>query len=90
MYLVGRGSINPVRAMQYLDWRVGLVFRFLVIVRRHFCPVVFTLRLESNNFLVWVTCLSLGSLVVELPPLSLWTGVFCGISSEDGGTVIPL
>ena len=43
-----------------------------------------------RNSLGRVTSLLLGSLVVRLPPFSLWTGVFYSISSADDGTVIPL
>ena len=37
-----------------------------------------------------VTSLPLGSSLMGLPHFSLWTGVFCGISSADDETVIPL
>jgi hypothetical protein len=42
------------------------------------------------NSLGQVTNLLLGSPVVGLPYFSLWTGMFCGISSAYDGTVTLL
>jgi len=62
----------------------------LAIVRPQvFHPVIFSFRLESGTELSKVGYLStaaLGSPVVGLPPFSLWTAMFCSISSADGVT----
>ena len=42
------------------------------------------------NSLGHVTSLLLGSPVVDLPPFSLWTGMFCNISFANDRTVITL
>ena len=42
------------------------------------------------NSLGWVTSLPLGSTVVGLSQFSLWTSVFCSISSADDGRFILL
>jgi len=43
-----------------------------------------------HNSLDQVSGLLLGSPEVALPPFSVWTVMFCSISSADDGTVILL
>ena len=65
---------------------------FLATVRRQVDRPVLSLHCGLEAVLVpqgGLTSPPLRSPVVGLPPFSLWTGMFCSISSADDGTVIP-
>ena len=82
-------SVCPLRVKNEDQWKS---YRFITVI-----PLLalqdFT-YIEApkiiRNSLGRVTSLPLGSLVAGLPPFSIWTGVFCSISSADDGIVIPL
>jgi len=66
---------------------------FLLLTADIYTTVVLSLHRGLKvilNSLQRVTSLLLGSPVVDLAPFSLWTGVFCSISSVDDNTVIRL